>query len=276
MPLSPERSCRARRLVVVPAIIPPVNELWNQLAQRAGVTLDEAQHAKLARYLDLLFEANTRMNLTRITDRPAAELQHVADALTVLPHLPRAPASPAGAGAAGDAGATPPDRPIRIADVGSGGGVPGIPLAIARPDATFLLIESTKKKAAFLRTAIDALELGNASVSEWRAEEVGHSNNREAFDVALARAVATMAWLAEWLLPLTRKGGRALAMKGPKVADELPEARRAIKAAGGGEPVVHPVDLPGTEHRVIVEVPKIAKSDSRLPRPATQAKGKPL
>jgi 16S rRNA (guanine527-N7)-methyltransferase len=139
-----------------------------------------------------------------------------------------------------------------------------------------LLIESTKKKAAFLKAAIESLALANASVSEWRAEDVGHSNNRENFDVALARAVATMEWLAEWCLPLVKKGGKMLAMKGPKVADELPAAKRAIKLAGGGEAVVHPVDLPGTEHRVIVEIPKIARSDAKLPRAATAAKGKPL
>jgi 16S rRNA (guanine527-N7)-methyltransferase len=233
-----------------------VSELWNDLARRAGVELSADQHSRLSRYLDLLLEANTRMNLTRITDRTAAEVQHVGDALTILPHLP-----------AGE---------IRLVDVGTGGGVPGIPLAIARPDATILLVESTKKKAAFLKQAIEALELGNASVSEWRAEDVGRSNSRESFDIALARAVATMPWLAEWLLPLVRKGGKMLAMKGPKVADELPSAKKPIKLAGGGEPLIHPVDLPGTEHRVIVEIPKIAKSDSRLPRPATQAKGKPL
>src|SRR5688572_11334273 len=222
-----------------------MNPLWNDLAARAGVTLSDEQHAGLSRYLDLLLAANARMNLTRITDRAAAELQHVGDSLTVLPHLPAGP--------------------IRVADVGSGGGVPGIPLAVARPDATLLLIESTKKKAAFLKQAIDALQLPNISVSEWRAEDVGHSNNRETFDVALARAVATMSWLAEWCLPLVRKGGRMLAMKGPKVADELPEAKRPIKLCGGGEPIIHPVHLPGTEHRVIVEIPKLAKSDSRLP-----------
>ena len=233
-----------------------MNDLWPALARRASIELTDAQQQKLARYLDLLLEANARMNLTRITDRAAAELQHVGDALTLLPLLP--------------GGA------IRIADVGSGGGVPGIPLAVARPDATFLLIESTKKKAAFLKQAIAALELPNVSVSEWRAEDVGHSNSRETFDVALARAVATMSWLAEWCLPLVKKGGKVLAMKGPKVADELPEAKRTIAVAGGGEAIVHPVDLPGTEHRVIIEIAKIAKSDKRLPRPATQAKGKPL
>ena len=233
-----------------------MHDLWTELARRAAIDLRPDQHAKLARYLDLLFEANARMNLTRITDRAAAELQHVADSLTVLPHLP--------------------PGAIRVADVGSGGGVPGIPLAITRRDATFLLIESTKKKAAFLKQAIAALELANVSVSEWRAEDVGHSNSRETFDVALARAVATMSWLAEWCLPLVKKGGKMLAMKGPKVADELPEAKRTIDAAGGAEALVHRVDLPGTEHRVIVEVPKIGRSDKRLPRPATQAKGKPL
>ena len=233
-----------------------VNELWNNLARRAEIELSEQQHAKLSRYLDLLLEANRRMNLTRISDRAAAELQHVGDAMTLVPLLPRGP--------------------LRIADVGSGGGVPGIPIAIARPDATVLLIESTRKKAAFLKDAIARLELTNASVSEWRAEDVGHSNNRENFDVVTARAVATMAWLAEWCLPLVKKGGKMLAMKGPKVADEMPEAKKSIKLAGGGEPVIHPVELPETEHRVIVEIAKIAKSDLRLPRPATSAKGKPL
>jgi 16S rRNA (guanine527-N7)-methyltransferase len=220
------------------------------------VELSEAQDAALAKYLDLLLAANARMNLTRITDRPTADVQHVGDALTILAFLPTGP--------------------CRIADVGAGGGVPGIPLAIARSDATVLLIESTRKKAAFLKEAVAALGLSNVSVSEWRAEDVGRSNSRETFDIALARAVATLDWLAEWCLPLVKRGGKMLAMKGPKVADELPAARKVAKMAGGGEAIIHPVDLPGTEHRVIVEIPKLSKSDSRLPRPATQAKGRPL
>ncbi len=100
---------------------------------------------------------------------------------------------------------------------------------------------------------------------------------RETFDVAIARAVATMGWLAEWCLPLVRpRTGKMLAMKGPKVAEELPAAAKAIELLGGGEAVVHPVNLRGTEHRVIVEIRKVGKTDARYPRPATQAKGKPL
>ena len=232
-------------------------ELWNDLAARAGTAMTAAQHAQLSRYLDLLLEANARMNLTRITDRAAAEVQHVGDALTLLPLLPK------------DA--------HRLVDVGTGGGVPGVPLAIARPDAQVLLVESTKKKAAFLQSAVAALGLGNVTVSDVRAEDAGQSPKwRETFDVATARAVATLDWLAEWCLPLVAKGGKVLAMKGARAAEELPAAARAIKLLNGGEPVVHPVDLPGSEHRVIIEIPKRGKTEPRYPRGATVAKGKPL
>jgi 16S rRNA (guanine527-N7)-methyltransferase len=232
--------------------------LWNDLASRAGLTLPDEQHAKLNRYLDLLLEANERMNLTRITDRAAAEVQHVGDALTLLPYLP--------------AGTH------RLADVGTGGGVPGMPLAIARPDAQVVLIESTKKKAAFLAEAVRALGLGNVTVVDTRAEDAGQSPAlRETFDVATARAVATLDWLAEWCLPLVKpKTGKVLAMKGARAPEELPAAAKAIKLLNGGEPVVHPVELPGSEHRVIVEIPKRGKTDPRYPRNPTVAKGKAL
>jgi 16S rRNA (guanine527-N7)-methyltransferase len=235
-----------------------MNELWTQLAARAGVALSPEQHGLLSRYLDLLLTANQTMNLTRITDRAAAELHHVGDSLTLLPHLPAGP--------------------HLVADVGTGGGVPGIALAIARPDARVLLIESTKKKAAFLRSAVQDLQLSNVTVTDQRAEDVGNSpEHRERYDVVVARAVATLAWLAEWCLPLARpKTGKVLAMKGAKAAEELPGAARAIKLLNGAEPIVHPVDLPGTEHHVIIEIPKRGGTDSRYPRPATAAKGKPL
>jgi 16S rRNA (guanine527-N7)-methyltransferase len=231
-------------------------DLWNNLAQRSGLKLDPQQHELLGRYLDLLAEANQRINLTRITSRESAELLHIADALTLLPFLKSSPS--------------------RIADVGTGGGIPGIPLAIVLPAAQLTLIESTKKKAGFLREVVDVLKLPKVQVVDQRAEDVGTGPARETFDVAIARAVAEMVWLAEWCLPLVRKGGKVLAMKGQRVHDELPAAARAVRILGGGDAIVHPVDLPGTEHHVIVEIPKIARTDRRFPRPATMAKGKPL
>lgn len=235
-----------------------MNPLWSELCANADVSMDEARGALFGRYLDLLTEANARMNLTRITDRSAAELNHVADALTLLPLIPKGTA--------------------KLIDVGSGGGVPGIPLAIALPETTVTLVEATKKKAVFLRDACRELGLTNVIVVDERAEDTGAVGSmlRDAFDVATVRAVATMPWLVEWCLPLVRKGGKLLCMKGPRVMDELPEAKYALKQCNGGQPIIHPVTLPGTENRLIVEIEKLGRTDARYPRKATLAKGKPL
>jgi 16S rRNA (guanine527-N7)-methyltransferase len=230
--------------------------LWSELAARAKLDLSDAQIQQLARYLDLLSVTNERMNLTRITDRAAAEVQHVGDALTVLPFLPK--------------GAH------RLADVGSGGGVPGIPLAIARPDAAVVLIEATKKKAVFLKETAASLGLSNVIVLSERVEDVGHSRDRERFDVAVVRAVATLDWLAEWCLPLLKTGGKMLAMKGQRIGEELPVAAMAIRRLGGAPAVVHAIELPGSEHRVIAESVKLQPCDALFPRPATAAKGRPI
>lgn len=219
------------------------DELWQTLAQAAHVVLSPEQLASLHRYLDLLLEANASMNLTRIVDRSAAEVQHIGDALTLLPFLPA--------------------DPIRIADVGSGGGVPGIVLAIARPNATVSLIESTQKKARFLQTATNELKLSNVEVLSERAEAVGRSDRRETFNVVTARAVAVMDQLALWCLALVRPGGKLLAMKGQRVQEELPQARKTILFFGGGKITIHPVQLPGVDHHVIVEIHKARSTDQR-------------
>jgi 16S rRNA (guanine527-N7)-methyltransferase len=210
----------------------------------------------LDRYLDLLLDANTRINLTGLKDRAAAELNHVGDALTALSFIP--------------------SHARRLADVGSGGGCPGIPLAIARPDLHVTLIEATQKKAAFLASCVKELQLPNVGVLPSRAEDAANGRDRQRFDVAIARAVAPMVFLAEWCLPLVKVGGKFLAMKGERIAEELPAAQKAIRLTGGAKATVHPIQLPNAEHHVIVELPKIAVSDSRYPRPPSQAKGKPL
>ncbi|HEY7117155.1 MAG TPA: 16S rRNA (guanine(527)-N(7))-methyltransferase RsmG [Tepidisphaeraceae bacterium] len=233
-----------------------MNTLWNELAGRASVMLSEAQHEQLSRYIDLLLEANQRMNLTRIADRASAEVQHVGDALTVLPLLPKGP--------------------HMLVDVGSGGGVPGIILAIVRPDARIVLLEATKKKSAFLGETAKTLGLTNVRVVAERAEAAGRGALREASDVVVARAVGAMDFLVEWCLPLVKKGGRMLAMKGARIAEELPAAQKAIRLLGGGTAAVHPVELPGAEHHVIVEIPKVAKTDAKYPRDPTVAKGKAI
>jgi 16S rRNA (guanine527-N7)-methyltransferase len=234
-----------------------MNELWTSIASRAGIELTPQQHAQFDQYLDLLTEANQRMNLTRIVDRPSAELLHIADALTLLPFLPK-----------GD---------VRIADVGSGGGVPGIPLAIARPDARFTLIEATKKKTVFLEETAKALNLTNVRVHPARAEEAGQfSGLRAKFEAAVCRAVGTTDWIAEWCLPLVKVGGKMLAMKGPKVNEELPLAEKAIQRLGGGAATIHMSGVDALGGHVILEVVKVGATPAVFPRSPTVAKGAPL
>lgn len=138
------------------------------------------------------------------------------------------------------------------------------------------LVEATKKKAVFLQETAAKLGLSNVTVLAERIEDVGHSQDRERFDVAVIRAVATMDWLAEWCLPLLKIRGKMLAMKGQHIVEELPIAAMAIRRVGGAKPVVHPVELPGSEHRVVVEIQKTLATDPLFPRLASVAKGKPL
>jgi 16S rRNA (guanine527-N7)-methyltransferase len=99
---------------------------------------------------------------------------------------------------------------------------------------------------------------------------------RGTLDVVTARAVGELAFLVEWGIPLLRKGGKLLAMKGAKAAEEIAACHRVVRALNAGEPVVHPVELPGAVHHVIVEITKLGGTDPKYPRAATVAKGKPI
>ena len=203
--------------------------MTSELIQPGYAPLTASQAAALERYIDLLLAANQRMNLTRISDREQARVQHIADALTLLPHLPAGP--------------------HRLADVGSGGGVPGIPLAIARPDASVTLIESVAKKARFLEKAV--AELGLTNVQVWRGRAEGWTG--EPFAAVACRARAPMARILEWCRPLVAPGGKLLAMKGPKLAEELALAEGTLKRQNV-RVEVHQVRVPELSGHVIAEV----------------------
>jgi 16S rRNA (guanine527-N7)-methyltransferase len=194
-------------------------------ARALALDLDEARLGKLVAHLDLLDDWNTRMNLTAIRDRPSQLTKHLLDSLTVLPHL----------------------RGERIADVGSGAGFPGIPLAIVEPHRHFALIESTGKKCRFLEHVRDTLELKNVEVVQSRAESY---KPEVRFDPVLARAVGPIADLVKVAGPLVVGGGRLLAMKG-----RYPEAELAAKLSGWKVAAVHPLTVPGLgEERHLVEL----------------------
>lgn len=240
---------------MIPSMSQTHHELWNSIV--APRVLTEGQLAQLDRYLELLAKANETMNLTRVVDVEQARLLHVADALTLLPHIP--------------------GETKTLADVGSGGGVPGMILGIALPETRVHLIEATQKKAAFLKATAQALGLKNVSVHSLRAEDSGRTPLRDSCDVVTARAVGALVWLVEWGLPLCRKGGKLLAMKGPKLAEEMPAGEHAAKKVHGQVTATHPVtNLPGQTGHVICEIAKTGPTPAAYPRAATVAKGKPL
>ncbi|MCK6551914.1 16S rRNA (guanine(527)-N(7))-methyltransferase RsmG, partial [Myxococcota bacterium] len=193
---------------VAPLAVPP--GFVDKLAA-AGVTIDATALERLGGYLARLLAMNARMNLTAIEDPAAAWDRHVFDALTLLPALAAVPA-----------GAT-------LADIGSGGGVPGIPLAIARPDLSVALVEATQKKAAFLEGVARALGLSNVTVHAERAEALVRGALRHRFDVVTARAVARLDALVPITAPFAKAGGLLLLIKGQKADEELAEAEAALE-----------------------------------------------
>ena len=183
------------------------------LAQAAdlGIAFEPGEVEKLGRFLALLLHASGRMNLTAIREPQEAWQRHILDSLTLMAPLADLPE-----------GAT-------VIDVGTGGGVPGVPLAIVRPDLRFTLLDATAKKTAFVRAALDMFGVEHSRVVTARAEEAGrYPQYRDTFDAAIARAVGPMATVAELVTPFVKPGGVALLIKGEKAGEELAEAKAAL------------------------------------------------
>ena len=213
----------------------------------AGLALPETVLEDLTRYQALLTEWNARMDLTSVSQQETAH-RHFVDSLLPLREEGLFPAG------------------CRVIDVGSGAGFPGLPLAIARRDMQFTLLEAQGKRCQFLQAVCDALRLENVRVIQNRAEVLGREEgHREGYDRAVARAVAPLSILCEYLLPFVKTGGSALCWKGPAVQEEWEDGQFAAQALGGGE--CRLIQIPGTDtSHVIVEIPKKEKTIPLYPR----------
>lgn len=227
-----------------------------------GVALTDDHLAAFETCYRELVDWNQRFNLTAITDWDGVVVRHFLDSLSCLKALPREELA---------AGA-------RVVDVGTGAGFPGLALKIVCPGMRLKLLEATGKKVAFLKHIVQVLGLKEVEAIHGRAEELGRDpSHREQYDWALARAVAEMPTLAEYLLPLVRVGGAALAQKGEEAAAEVHGAEAAIVALGGRVRRLVPVELRGlAETRYLVVVDKVAATLDKYPRRPGVPKRVPL
>ena len=227
-------------------------------AAAMGIPMSQGQVEQFNTYHEMLVEANARMNLTRVPEDPAEAVdRNYLDCVAPL------------------AGGFPAAN--TAVDVGSGAGFPGIPLAIMLPDIRFTLVDALGKRVDFLKTVIERLGL-NAEALHLRAEDAARRDDlREGFDLAVARAVAPMNVLCEYMLPLVRVGGKMLALKGPGLDEELAQAENALRLLGGELERVQPLAIPGRDwnHRA-AWIAKTAPTPQKYPRRAGTVEKRPL
>lgn len=235
----------------------PVDKLL-RYGEEMGLSLDAAVLEKFRLYEEELRRWNQWINLTRLTGPEEVAVKHFLDSLTCLKVLPLAGGE-------------------RVLDVGSGAGFPGLPLRLVR-NIRLVLLDSSRKKVEFLQHLCRSLGLADVEVLHGRAEDLGRREGyREAFDVVVARAVASLAVLAEYCLPFTACGGYFLAQKGPKVREELAEATEAINLLGGRVVKMERVILPeGAGERSLVLIRKEKATPPQYPRKAGIPGKRPL
>ncbi|WP_347861813.1 16S rRNA (guanine(527)-N(7))-methyltransferase RsmG [Salimicrobium sp. PL1-032A] len=224
-----------------------------------GIELTKEQLDQFEKYWEILVEWNEKMNLTAITDKEEVYEKHFYDSLTAaFYHDFR--------------------EPLRICDVGAGAGFPSIPLKIAFPQLKVTIVDSLKKRISFLNHLASELGLSDVAFYHDRAENFGKNGKfREKYDLVLGRAVARMSVLSELCLPLVKKGGILMAMKGPNLEEEMETAASAISILGGDVQETHTFYLPGDQaERNIVLIDKRRKTPSKYPRKAGTPSKSPL
>jgi 16S rRNA (guanine527-N7)-methyltransferase len=225
------------------------SDLNSLAAEKLGISLSPQQITAFSIYESELLEWNEKFNLTAIRDAEGVRIKHFLDSLTCLLEMKSRP-------------------PARLIDIGTGAGFPGIPLKLIYPNMKLTLVESVGKKAGFCSHMVERLGLTQVEVLTLRAEEVGQLKpHRESYDWAVARAVASLPILLEFLLPLVRIGGAVLAQKGESAHAEAQSAEKAGHILGGRLKHITPVTLPGVaEERFLVVYDKVAATPTQYPR----------
>jgi 16S rRNA (guanine527-N7)-methyltransferase len=224
-------------------------DVVKEAAERFGVTINPAQAAALQTIHEDLIDWNTRINLTAITEPDAVRVRHLLDSLSLSLVVAFA-------------------EGMRVIDVGTGAGFPGLVIAVMYPGVDITLMDSTGKKLKFADHIAQKLGLDNVRTLHMRAEDAGRDRkHREQYDVVLARAVARLPALLEYTLPLLRVDGAFIGMKGTTAFEEVDDAGPALRVLGGKVADVIPVDLPLQEHpHYLIPVSKVKPTPKDYPR----------
>ena len=222
-----------------------------------SIEFSNIQIEKFYKYMNLLIERNEKINLTAITEPKEIIIKHFIDSLTVLKDI---------------------KGKNTLVDVGTGAGFPGIPLKIMDEEIKITLLDSLNKRINFLNEVINQLDLKNIETIHSRVEEAGKNKKyRESFDISTARAVANLATLSEYMLPLVKVGGKSICMKGSEVSEELKNSKKAISILGGEIESIDNFKLPKSDMmRNIVIIKKVKNTPSKYPRKAGTPSKEPI
>jgi len=228
------------------------------LCQEFGVELTDKIQERLNVYGNLLIEWNEKMNLTAITEPEAVLYKHFYDCILFLKHIEL-------------------KKGAKIVDVGTGAGFPGMVLKIVREDLQVTLLDSLNKRLIFLNEVIGKLGLAGIETVHSRAEDAGKSKAlRETFDIATARAVANLPVLSEYCVPLVKKGGMFVSMKGANALEEVEISTNAAKILGCSKPDIIFETLPGDDKRAFITFKKISQTPPKYPRKPSDISKQPL
>ena len=221
-------------------------------AEKLGLSLSQEQVRQFEEYCLEMLDWNQRVNLTAITGYEEVQIRHFLDSLTILSVLDN----------------SQPYENLNLLDVGTGAGLPGIPLKIAIPGIKLTLMEATGKKTEFLHYVTSVLSLSNVKVVTGRAEELAHNADyRARFSTVVSRAVASLATLAEFTLPFCQTGGTVIAPKKGDISKEIEEALKAIETFGGSLREVRLVELGDLiDDRYLVIIDKVSPTPDKYPR----------
>ena len=221
--------------------------------------LTEEQNLKLEKYMEGILSWNEKVNLTNITDPAEFRIKHNADSLMCVDF--------------------PEFRSAKnVIDVGTGGGFPGIPLAVYAPDKNFTLLDSLNKRLKIIDELAGSLDISNIKLVHGRAEDIAKTKeHREKYDLCVSRAVSNLATLSEYCLPFIKVGGYLLAYKGPGAEQEAEDAAKALKILGGRLVGIRETTMEeyGLDHRILV-IEKVRNTPKTYPRKAGTPLKEPL